>query len=56
MSDGYTPGDFLKCPNCHRTGSVEMTMHLDGDVSIDCGACDAHAMAFPLNESPRTYD
>ncbi len=53
MTD-YNPSDFLKCPNCHRR-TAELTMHIDGDVSIDCEACDAHTMAFPLNESERTY-
>ena len=48
------PKDFLKCPECHRT-TVSMTMHLDGDVAIECNACGAFAMALPLNESERVY-
>jgi len=54
MSDA-NPEDFLKCPNCHRSGTVEMAMHLDGDVGLDCRACGAHASAFPLNQSCRVY-
>lgn len=55
MTD-WSPADFLKCPNCHRTGTVSLSIHLDGDVSIECAACDALAMAYPLNESDRTYE
>ncbi len=54
MTD-HAPGDFLKCPNCHRT-TVEMTMHLDGDVSLECQACGELAIANPLHESERVYE
>lgn len=54
MSD-YNPGQFLKCPNCHRTNTVELTLHIDGDASLHCAACDAHASAFKLHEHDRTY-
>jgi len=49
------PEDFLRCPNCRRT-TVTLTMHLDGDVSIQCDWCDEHATAYPLNQSERTYE
>jgi len=49
------PERFLKCPNCHRR-TVKMVMHLDGDVSIRCKACDEHESAFPLNQSERVYE
>jgi hypothetical protein len=49
------PSDFLKCPECHRSTTVEMRMHIDGDVSLDCTACEAHASAFPLNQNVRVY-
>jgi len=54
MSD-YKPQDFLKCPNCHRTGTVELVMHLDGDDSFNCAVCGAHASAFKLHQQDRTY-
>lgn len=50
------PQDFLKCPNCHRSRTVKMSMHLDGDVSIKCEACEEVAIANPLNQSERVYD
>jgi len=49
------PEDFLRCPNCRRSTTVEMAMHMDGDVGIHCRACDEYAMASPLNESCRVY-
>jgi len=52
----FQPGDFLRCPKCRRSTTVELTMHLDGDVSIHCEACDAHASAYPLNQHTRVYD
>ena len=55
MSD-FQPGDFLKCPDCKRANTVEMTIHLDNDISFECQACGAHAMAYPLHEHARVYD
>lgn len=52
--DDYSPDDFLKCPSCFRP-TVEMTMHLDGDVALECVACGAFTMAYPLNQSERVY-
>jgi len=49
------PADFLKCPNCHRSGTVEITVHLDGDVTIKCNACNEHGFGHKLHESDRTY-
>jgi len=54
MSD-FSPGDFLKCPNCHRTTTVKLVMHIDGDDHIECEACEAHASAFKLHQQDRVY-
>ena len=48
------PQDFLKCPECHRK-TVSLTIHVDGDIDIECDACGEVAMAYPLHQSPRTY-
>jgi len=55
MTDTHNPYDFLKCPDCHRSTTVELTVHVDGDASIDCRACGAHASVFKLHEHDRTY-
>lgn len=51
----YDPSQFLKCPRCHRTGTVSLTLHLDGDIMLECDACGANAPGHKLNESDRTY-
>lgn len=48
--------DFLKCPSCHRSGTVELALHLDGDISIECVACGEVAVGNKLHQSARTYD
>ena len=48
--------DFLKCPKCHRTSTVRLVIHLDGDVTLKCDACDAMAIANPSHESERVYE
>jgi len=40
----------------HRTTTTSLTIHPDGDVSIDCDACDAVAIGHKLHESDRTYE
>jgi len=53
--DVSEPEDFLRCPNCRRSTTVELAMHMDGDVAIECRACGELAMAYPLHESCRVY-
>jgi len=50
------PADFLKCPDCHRTTTTEITIHLDGDFTITCEACGATAIGHKLNQHDRTYE
>jgi ribosomal protein S27E len=49
------PSRFLKCPECHRTTTVSLTIHPDGDVQLACRACGAIAIGHPLNYSDRVY-
>lgn len=50
------PSRFLKCPDCHRTTTTQITIHLDGDFTIECSACGAMGMGHKLNQSDRTYE
>jgi hypothetical protein len=50
----YSPGQFLKCPECHRK-TVKISIHIDGDFSIQCKACNAGAIGHKLHESDRVY-
>lgn len=52
----YDPARFLKCPQCFRTHTVSLTIHADGDATIECVACGATGFVHKLNESDRTYD
>lgn len=52
----YGVAQFLKCPRCHRSTTTSLTIHPDGDVRIDCDACDAVAIGHKLHESDRTYE
>lgn len=54
-TDQRDPSQFLKCPQCHRSGTVKLTLFTDGDVSLRCRACDAHAAGHKLHESSRVY-
>lgn len=56
LSEATSHSEVVRCPDCHRTTTVSMTMMLDGDVRLKCEACGATAIAIPLNESPRTYE
>ena len=55
MSYDFDPGQFIKCPNCHRTGTAKLVLHIDGDASLECDACETKTIAYKLNQSPRTY-
>lgn len=56
-ADGhYSPEQFLKCPECHRSGTVSITVHIDGDSSIECSACGAFAAVNKLHSQDRTYE
>jgi excinuclease UvrABC ATPase subunit len=52
----YDPSQFLKCPNCHRTGNVKITIHIDGDFTIECSACEAMGFGRKLHQSDQTYE
>ena len=54
MTD-ISPEQFLKCPECHRT-AASISVHVDGDFSIRCKACDASAIGHKLHQSDRTYE
>lgn len=51
----FRPGQFLKCPECHRTTTVSLILHIDGDFTITCSACNSYAFGRKLHESDRTY-
>lgn len=50
------PSRFLKCPSCHRTTTTEITVHADGDFTIECTACGAMAFGHKLHTQDRTYE
>ena len=54
MNDAYHAGKFKRCPKCRRSGTAKLTLHIDGDVWLQCDACDAYASVNKLHESSRT--
>jgi len=55
ISEEHSVKSFLKCPECRRSTTVSLTVHMDGDAEISCSACDAVAFVHKLNTQDRTY-
>ena len=50
----HDAGSFIKCPQCHRKTTAKLTLHPDGDVWLECTACEAYASVHKLHQHDKT--